>query len=321
MVNKSNRDLLMEAPDDWWQREAVCLQLRDWFEHHIVGLHVGYLCDDTPQDRVFTGFLLKHRGLAFWITAAHVIERINQLIDDPRLTIDHAGWMDRCPSPGAGPIPASLPDLLMGVLERDGIDLGFVVLNPLLEAAFDANPRVEFVDARIWLGHDAARPEGYYVLGYPKEWTLPMGKFKSANGEMRRKIRMGVACLPVTPIEDRGAAANPPLESPFWGSEFCMYAQLQPYSDTKRHLVENIDGMSGGPVLSIERSADGQLKYRLFGIQSAWQRGARIVKATRVGVLDALVEHIRHRVEQAEAEAQRSDEQSCRDHHANQLRQ
>jgi len=293
---------MMQAPDDWWQREAVCLRLRDWFEHHIVGLHVGYLYNGEPHDRVFSGFLLKHRGLALWVTAAHVIDRINELINNPKLTLDHAGWMDRSPGPAAGPIPVSLPDLVMGALERDGIDVGFVAINPLLLASFEANPNVRFCDPGIWLGHDAANPEGYYVLGYPKEWIEPTGKFKEKDGQLRRTIRMGVACLPVTPIEDQGTAANPPVGSPFWGSEYCMYAQLRPYSDSKQNLVENIDGMSGGPVLSVERSTEGRLKYRLFGIQSAWQAGPRIVKATRVAVLDALVDHIANTVEAAASE-------------------
>lgn len=73
MSNESQQQAMMQAPVDWWQREAVCLQLRNWFEHHIVGLHVGYLCDGEPMDRLFTGFLLRHRGLCMWVTAGHVI--------------------------------------------------------------------------------------------------------------------------------------------------------------------------------------------------------------------------------------------------------
>lgn len=212
------------------------------------------------------------------------------MIDDPKLIPDHAGWMDRCSDQMAGPIPVSLPDLLVGRLDRDDMDVGFIVLNQLTAAAFELNPRVKFVDPNIWRGHETAKPEGFYVLGYPKGWLEPTGQFKERNGQMRRTIRMGLACLPITLIADRGAEENSPIGDPFWGFEHFMYGQLRQYSDTKRDLVADIDGMSGGPVLSIERSMNGRLIYRLYGIQSAWQSGPRIVKATRVAVLDTIVE-------------------------------
>lgn len=290
---------IANLPSDWWQREAVCLSLRNWFEHHIVGLHVGYFYKGEPMDRLFTGFLVQHRGLTFWVTAGHVIEHLEELIDNPDLTPDHAGWMDRSPVSLGGPIPVCISDLTMGRLRPNQPDVGFVLLNQLTISALVANTNVEFVDSQIWLNHESAKADGYYVLGYPREWLKTTGRFKDENGQMRRSLNMGVACLPITPVQDLGRGENAPLDPPFWGCEHSMYAKLMPCSDTNRHVVNNIDGMSGGPVLSIECSTTGDLTYRLFGIQSAWQSRPKIVKATRVGVLDTIVEHVADQFEAA----------------------
>ena len=54
---------------------------------------------------------------------------------------------------------------------------------------------------------------------------------------------------------------------------------MLPFPDAPNLKVENIEGMSGGPILSIERTEDYKIAIRFVGIQSSWKPTSGIVRA------------------------------------------
>ena len=63
----------------------------------------------------------------------------------------------------------------------------------------------------------------------------------------------------------------------FWSAEDCFYAEIE-LPKLRGLALENIEGMSGGPLLTVERTEAGQIKYRLAAVQSSWLPERRIIR-------------------------------------------
>ena len=64
-----------------------------------------------------------------------------------------------------------------------------------------------------------------------------------------------------------------------WSDEEAFYGKILPYTDFPEFEVEEVKGMSGGPILSVERDPDGRIRYRLVGIIQSWYRSESIIRA------------------------------------------
>ncbi|MCH8823003.1 MAG: hypothetical protein IH984_05785 [Planctomycetes bacterium] len=268
-----------DMPPNWWRDESRCKTLRDSFEKHIVGLHVAFKQNGIIKNEIFTGCILLHNDYCFWITAAHVIETIKKLAKDQSIEIVRSVWLDHAPESLGGPLPVDIGDLSTVCIDPKGFDFGFVLLSPGYAVPLLSTRTLEPLDSTIWLNHESATPEGFLLVGYPGEWIEnEPNKNDNASGTMT--IKFGIACLPAERIEDRGEQTNNFLSS-FWGREDCFYGQLVPYSNGRSDVVNNIGGMSGGPLLSVERH-NNQIRYRLYGIQSCWFKDTRIIRAAHI---------------------------------------
>lgn len=275
---------LHDLPPHWWRDGARCKALRDCFEQHIVGLHVGFKQDDEIKDMILTGCIRVHDGYCFWITAAHVIELIRKLSSDPTVEILRSVWLDHAPESLGGSLPVDLSDLSTAFLDPNGFDFGFVLLSPGYAVPLLKTPTIEALDSTIWLNHNNATPEGFLLVGYPSEWIASEDRASKDT----RTFRYGLACLPAECIEDRGEHANVGL-STFWGRNDCFYGQLVPFSDGGDDIVGSIRGMSGGPLLSVERHNE-RIRYRLFGIQSCWLEDSRMIRAAHIEPISCVLD-------------------------------
>jgi hypothetical protein len=68
-----------------------------------------------------------------------------------------------------------------------------------------------------------------------------------------------------------------------------FYAKVLDVRRSETETLTSIKGMSGGPIVSIERTPDSRLKYRLYGIQSQWLPNSRILKAEPVAKVAAII--------------------------------
>lgn len=88
-------------------------------------------------------------------------------------------------------------------------------------------------------------------------------------------FKADLASLPLEKIEARSDDSH----SEFWRHEHSFYGHLLKFSDLPQIHVENIDAMSGGPILSVEQDEKKGIGIRLVGIQADWLPDSRVVRA------------------------------------------
>jgi hypothetical protein len=272
-------DLILEMPDDWWKTTNTCATLLDWFDTHILGLLIAGQTNGTPQQYVFSGFLLIRGERLLWISAGHVIDQINDALTSPSFHLTAMVWLDNYPATGAENMAAHNRKLKLKSWSRSGIDVGAVQIEGLDAANLLSNPQVNALEPRVWANLKMASPEGYYLIGYPAAWT-ESSIAPAEGGKSKRSVTAHAACVPVEEV-----LRDVDSDDPFWSFEKAFYAKVVPYVDWPEFEVETIVGMSGGPILSIARNPQGQLAYRLVGVQSSWLPSSKVIRATGIDII------------------------------------
>ena len=108
------------------------------------------------------------------------------------------------------------------------------------------------------------------------------------SGETQHIIYAPMYCLPLLQIEDR-QEQHP---EGFWGGHGAFYGQLVPCNGKSEIALSDINNMSGGLILSIERNESAIPVYRLYGIQSAWLPESKIIRATGVEVFAKIIDEL-----------------------------
>jgi len=285
-MKSEHRKDLANLPDDWWRWMSTCQILADWFSRHLLGLFLSYRKNSEKQARhaIATGFLLYHREVLLWVTAGHVVDKLDEILSNPNTDVLRMRWLDGCEIPGAESVVVHNRDLMMFSACEQGMNFGVVAIAGLDETNIVNGGRVLVMTEQIWKNLHLAQPEGYYIVGYPKEW-LEVRKERLTDNQVRGSAIANLACVPVERI-DPPTAGQP--ES-FWDDSEAFYGQILPFADDLTGQPESIVGMSGGPVLSIERDLDGNLRYRLFGIQSKWLPRSRKVRAEPIHKVVAMM--------------------------------
>jgi hypothetical protein len=156
---------------EWWRKFRTCKDLSHWFINHLVGLLISYQFNNQIFERVHTGFLLFHRNVLLWVTAGHVIDNIRELTSNPEIRTLGMSWLDGCDIEGAESVVVHDRNLDMFSSNNRGIDFGVINIAGLDEANILANDNVKIMTQQVWKNLGNAIPEGYYVLGFPKEWV------------------------------------------------------------------------------------------------------------------------------------------------------
>ncbi len=291
---------ILELPDDWWQEEVVAKTLSHSFSDHIVGIELMCTTPSGPKCEMMTGFLMQIDSLCLWITAGHTIEYFRDILTNTQVRLVSSKLVDNCKNRDAAGIPLSLTDDMMYSAGED-MDFGAIALRPGYAAPLLGNPGVRPLTPESWRGHESCKPEGYYLVGIPNEWCTSE-EVRGSSEPLVSVARCEIACIPLIRIQPPKNAQ--PVE--FWDDPSAFYAELLPITDNSNHTLESIKGMSGGPIVSIERTSDGQLKYRLFAVQSKWLGTSRMLRAEPIGrIIDVIAQGmeqaaIRYRSDQGE---------------------
>ena len=285
-MEDENQKLLANLPSDWWRQLSTCQILADWFSHHLLGLFLSYREKGEEQSChvIATGFLLHHKEILLWVTAGHVVDKLREILSDQNNDIRRMRWLDGCEIPGAESVVVHNRDLAMFSACDQGMDFGVVALTGFDEANIINGGRVMVMTDQIWKNLHLAQPEGYYIIGYPQEW-LEIRQERLNDKQVRGSATANLAFVPVERVE-------PPTDgqpASFWDDPEAFYGQILPFADNSTAQPDNIIGMSGGPVLSIERDSTGNLRYRLFGIQSRWLEQSRRVRAEPIHKIVAMM--------------------------------
>lgn len=245
--------------------------------------------DQQFEIAVASGCLLEERNRLFWLTAGHVINRIEALRDGGRLRAAH--WQD-----GLHPaVPAILDGWSRLAVDDAGLDFGIVELPALhadnLRAAshykafvFDDCIESGSPEAVEMMAHGCKGDA--YVLGYPQEWAR-IETHRHGPGSMRADVTIRPVQIPllhaVTRAEVEGEFG--PTSESFW-SPLCTYARIPAATRTSKDTepLWDIGGVSGGPVII---QIDG--RDRLLGSQVSWLPGCRIVRLLPINFVKAVL--------------------------------
>jgi hypothetical protein len=274
-MESANNQGLMNLPGDWWRSLEACEKLARWFRGHLLGLWIRFGNQSGIEPEFYTGFLLDYKGVLLWITAGHIIDRIKEILSNQSVEISGIRWVDQCSAPGADSIPIGRTLCCYSATEI-GIDFGAIKIQGLeadnIRACDETTPLTE----EVWIGLDRAHPEGFYMLGYPKE-GFEVTEGVDPSGQVWGVVEANLAFLPVERIEgeDRHQLVG---ETRWWDRPSSFYGRICSYTDPEVGQPQDINWMSGAPVFSVEREPEG-IRYRLVGIQSSWVKSARQIRA------------------------------------------
>ena len=264
----------MSLPSEWWQHRSVAEELAHWFVRHVLGLALSFRYQGNTRRAVFTGFLVDLRGRLLWMTAGHIIEQLNRVLSSSDYSVLDMRWLDRWRIPGAESLPAHRRNLRMYSGQAFGADFGMVIVSGLDEAHLRSGREVAIVGEQAWRNLHLAKPEGFYVIGFPWE-MINIEEETLSNGRTRVALDAQTICLPVRRLEHPGTQCT----GDFWDDPEALYGQILPFVEGMDGQPNDIEGMSGGPVFSLERDASGSIRYRLFGVQAFWEKNKRLIRA------------------------------------------
>jgi hypothetical protein len=257
---------LGQLPDDWWRYLDSCKILSEWFKQFLLGLFISIKVGDQIKYDVYTGFLLEYRQKLLWITVGHGMEELNDILLNHRDDILQLRWMDNCTIPGAETFPVHNRD--MKTFVADDIDFGFAVITGLDEMNIRNNNQVQIMTEQVWRNVQGAYPEGFYIIGYPQEWLEIRGP--ESKDQTMGTATIKLSCLPVEQVPFRASDGD------FWADPEGFYGKIVPFADHQGGQPTSPRGMSGAPVISLERgfddNAEERIRYRLFGIQRSWNK-------------------------------------------------
>lgn len=282
MTQETKTDL----PENWWRSLHTCQTLSGLYRRHLLAMHVHCRIAGDFRQEILTGFLLDIGTHVFWVTAGHVIDHLQEMLRASDVSGMKAGWMDHHEDPNATTMPLDLESTPMySATQSEGGDWGCIALRPMYREMIASNPRVEALLPAVWRGIDDSHVAGFHLVGMAAE--LAKHEIVSVrDGKRVWRSEITTQCLPV----ERLFIPEPNTDSTFWDHPGDFFGQLTNFADCPIPCDINIKGMSGGPVFSIEEEGESEIRYRLVGVQSAWLKTPRIVRATSIHAIAKTIE-------------------------------
>ena len=249
--------------------------------NYTVGIYVeAEYPEHGVRPIIASGFFVEVNGQLLIATAGHFVKKLVRGVNDGVFKIASMQFLDclgQSPRDQGGYVVNY--DALFcshGYSERLGIDVGFILLPDLYQQGIRANG-IKALVPENFMGPFATDFDKYMLAGIPFQSLEPCGSSLS--------YEMVVAT--VIPTDD------PPsiLERDF--NRF--YAKLA----SMGHL-NDIEGMSGGPIFAFKRLPSGEANYALVGLQNSWVKTERCIAACPGDeVLPFFDEHIRAAIKDA----------------------
>ena len=274
MGNKNLKDV----PVDWWKSEGTARILNQWFTKHIIALHIGYVLEDKPYNFYASGFLLFYQNRHLWITAGHVIQSIDDFFQNTKYDVRRTAWIDNENNnfkSKYNTIPLDYLSTRRFCLINEELDLGVIRLDGLYLQNILRNDSNKWLTEEVWRNNNLSNPEGFFLVGYPDE-TKVCENVKEGD----RNCSISNICCITNPVER--IARKESEENEFWNYPDWFYGKALPITKDDGSKLNDIKGMSGGPILGVERTPDEKIIYRLFGIQSGWLPASKILRATPI---------------------------------------
>ncbi len=234
-----------------------------FFMQHVVALNVACdLADGKRVRDVFTSFVLEIWGQWLLVTAGHSLAKLYTILPE-RKNVETSlfdAWHG-----GAHPLPVPFPllDERHFALDKGGLDLGLVHLAPFYRHQLEANG-IKAFDESTW-----RRPPpdilGHALLGLPDQFTEQL----TTTG--------GFPALSVRPTLIPVRRIDPPPEMATKFPRFYGQLSRRLVNEHTGASLDDMQGLSGGPIVGFKPYPDGQVRYFLVAVQSGWRRDLRVV--------------------------------------------
>lgn len=210
--------------------------------------------------RFCSGFILEVQSRWYWVTAGHILEEIQEVIESSDQDADAFRLID---SFGSDPVDTTpIPFNFEGAwkwFEHDdglGLDYGAVALGELEKRNLQKN--IVPVSARDWKNLNSQSFREFFVLGFPTDSITPRYIDRPGGYSIFAKPKPSVVSMVKT------APQGSPTTFPR------LYGKL-----SENWPKGGMAGFSGGPIVGL--ADDG--RFRVIAVQSGWLGESRIAFA------------------------------------------
>jgi len=215
-----------------------------------------------------SAFVVSVCGEWFLLTAGHIIEDLKaaksrgQVLTGFQLSDSWASnTANRMPIPIDSDYLISRCQSLYD--DNLGMDYACIHLNDYYRKLLQANGIVA-LDELAWERGLPESPDFHMMLGVPSQLSRV-----ELQGDWPYQ-QMNCVLIPVRPVQE--------LPEQQRGLPHRFYGQLDEHLRCPDGTpLDDIDGMSGGPIIGVKRNEKGELRYWVVAIQSAWLQSKRIV--------------------------------------------
>ncbi len=248
------------------------LFLKSAGRHFVTLSCIETLEDASEKILVFSGFVVEVAGEWFYVTAGHILR-------DVRLATEAGAKFDvwRLDDQATGnsfrgaavPLAFDIQRWLILCDDSIGLDYGVLHLDGLYRRQLEAGGVVAIAKG-AWADY-VDDHDHWALLGIPSE---------SMAYEKGTLIHARIVVVPLEPC-DEPAAAGEKADNQFFSR----------FKDDPKGIVTNVDGMSGGPIFALKK-IEGEWKYSVIGVQSAFYDRSRILGACPFPSLGRALEEI-----------------------------
>lgn len=247
----------------------------EFFSRHLIGLcwYEGPVNSDgefaeEPKCGHASGFLLQVQDRYCLVTAGHVLKEMKERCEADWYSAKHHSlfdvWSPRSTVKEA--IPFNFADAPAIVTDNTslGVDIAVIELPSFYLEMFSQT--IEPFTHERWVYQANVQFDFFAIVGIPyvasEKETSHTSKGFSVTTYPQPQVILLEASSPITPEDENS------LMPQFFG-------RILP-----GHPIQQLAGVSGGPILGFRKEPDGQLRYWPVAVQSRWRRGSRTVTGT-----------------------------------------
>jgi hypothetical protein len=270
---------LRRLPDDWWRRKDTSLLLSQNLLQYFVQLYIRLRDQKSNEPNTCTGFLVEINNRLLWVSAAHVIDAINNHIRNRNVI--EMRWIDRFEDQRVSTLKASKKRFYSYSGTKEGYDFGAFVL-PIYETAhFRNNKKLKPFKIKYSSEDMINNPEGYLFSGFPWIGTK-ISEIPINEKQNKVTISTHLLTVPIRKLLEKPAHIS---NENHWDDQESFFGEVLDFVDieSSRRII-NYQGMSGAPIISFERE-ENEIHIMFEGVFVSYSNSGQYIRgepATRV---------------------------------------